>query len=288
MSNASSIAPTAAASAAPAPMLALPKPSRIAVLVRDGWPVVLVAVVALAFWYVLTATVYAGKGFLLPSPQEVAAAVAENAGVLGLATLATLKEATFGYMIAIVGGIAFAAVMSQSKLLERSIYPYAVLLQTVPVVAIAPLIVLWFGYNDLSVVIISLIMSLFPIVNNTLLGLRSTSRNLTELFALHNTSRWVSFWKLQLPGALPHIIAGLRISAGLSVIGAIVGEFIIGSGNAQGGLGVQIVFAQGRMYTALLFAEVIAATLLGFLFFMVVSAIGRALLANWHESAVGH
>ena len=146
---------------------------------------------------------------------------------------------------------------------------------------------LWFGYNDLSVVIISFIMSLFPIVNNTLLGLRSTSRNLTELFALHTTSRFTSFAKLQLPGALPHIIAGLRISAGLSVIGAIVGEFIIGSGNAQGGLGVQIVFAQGRMYTALLFAEVIAATLLGFLFFMVVSGIGRLLLKNWHESAIG-
>lgn len=263
-------------------------PSRVSTWLRDGWPVVLVAVIALAGWYLLTATVYAGKGYLVPSPQEVAAAVAENAGVLLVATLTTLKEATLGYLLAIVGGISLAAVLSQSKLLERSIYPYAVLLQTVPVVAVAPLIVLWFGYNDLSVVIISLIMSLFPIVNNTLLGLRSTSRNLTELFALHNRSRLTAFWKLQLPGALPHIIGGLRISAGLSVIGAIVGEFIIGSGNAQGGLGVQIVFAQGRMYTALLFAEVIATTLLGFLFFMVVSAIGNRLLKNWHESALGH
>lgn len=285
MSNVSS----SAASAAPSTATPLPAtPSRIAALLRDGWPVVLVAVIAIAGWYLLTATVYAGKGYLVPSPQEVAAAVAENAGVLLVATLTTLKEATFGYLLAIVGGISLAAVLSQSKLLERSIYPYAVLLQTVPVVAVAPLIVLWFGYNDLSVVIISLIMSLFPIVNNTLLGLRSTSRNLIELFALHNKSRVTAFWKLQLPGALPHIIGGLRISAGLSVIGAIVGEFIIGSGNAQGGLGVQIVFAQGRMYTALLFAEVIAATLLGFFFFMIVSAIGNRLLKNWHESAVGH
>ncbi|MCU4122245.1 ABC transporter permease [Variovorax sp. N23] len=280
MSNVSS----SAAPAAPSPAT----PSRLATLLHEGWPVVLVAVIAIAGWYLLTATVYAGKGYLVPSPQEVAAAVAENAGVLFVATLTTLKEATFGYLLAIVGGISLAAVLSQSKLLERSIYPYAVLLQTVPVVAVAPLIVLWFGYNDLSVVIISLIMSLFPIVNNTLLGLRSTSRNLIELFALHNKSRVTAFWKLQLPGALPHIIGGLRISAGLSVIGAIVGEFIIGSGNAQGGLGVQIVFAQGRMYTALLFAEVIAATLLGFFFFMIVSAIGNRLLKNWHESAVGH
>ena len=263
-------------------------PSRIASWLHDAWPVAMVAVLGIALWYLLTETVYKGKGYLVPSPLEVARAVGENADVLMAATLTTLKEATIGYLLAIVGGISLAALLSQSRILERSIYPYAVLLQTVPVVAVAPLIVLWFGYNDRSVIIISLIMSLFPVLNNTLLGLRSTSRNLTELFALHNTNRLTAFWKLHLPGALPHIFAGLRISAGLSVIGAIVGEFIIGSGNSQGGLGVQIVFAQGRMYTALLFAEVIAATLLGFLFFMIVSAVGRALLRNWHESAAGH
>jgi len=263
------------------------KPSRpkAAQALLDALPVVLVAVLALGAWWLVSATVYAGKGYLVPSPQEVAAAIAENAGLLALATLTTLKEALLGYALAIVVGIAFAAVLSQSKLLERSIYPYAVLLQTVPVVAIAPLIVLWFGYNEFSVVVISFIMALFPIVNNTLLGLRSTSGALVELFALHNKSRLIAFWKLRLPNALPSIFAGLRISAGLSVIGAIVGEFIIGSGNAQGGLGVQIVFAQGRMYTALLFAEVIGATLLGFLFFIVVSAIGTRLLRHWHESA---
>jgi NitT/TauT family transport system permease protein len=249
-------------------------------------PVLAVAVLAVFGWWLLTATVYAGKGYLLPSPGEVNAAMMENAGTLALATLTTLKEASFGYLLAIVLGIALAAVLSQSRILERSIYPYAVLLQTVPVVAVAPLIVLWFGYNELSVVVISFIMALFPIVNNTLLGLRSTSQTLVELFALHNRSRVTAFWKLRLPSALPSIFAGLRISAGLSVIGAIVGEFIIGSGNSQGGLGVQIVFAQGRMYTALLFAEVIAATLLGFLFFLVVSGVGQLLLKNWHESAL--
>ena len=261
------------------------QPSRLGALYSAAWPVMLVAVLGIAFWWGLSETVYKGKGFILPSPQEVAAAVAENIGVLAAASLATLKEASLGFGLAIVGGIGLAALLSQSRLLERSLYPYAALLQTVPVVAIAPLIVLWFGYNELSVVIISFIMSLFPIVNNTLLGLRSTSSNLVELFAMHRVGRVRSFFKLRLPAALPSIIAGLRISAGLSVIGAIVGEFIIGSGNAQGGLGVQIVFAQGRMYTALLFAEVIAATLLGFLFFLAVTALGRPLLAHWHESA---
>ncbi len=254
----------------------------------DALPVIAVAVLALLGWWLLSVTVYADKAYLLPGPGPVATAVAENASVLATATLITLKEAISGYLLAIVTGIALAALMSQSRLLERSIYPYAVLLQTVPVVAVAPLIVLWFGYNELSVVIISFIMALFPIINNTLLGLRSTSRTLVELFELHNKSRVTAFWKLRLPSALPSIFAGLRISAGLSVIGAIVGEFIIGSGNAQGGLGVQIVFAQGRMYTALLFAEVIAATLLGFLFFLAVSTIGNRLLAHWHESAGDH
>lgn len=258
----------------------------VAAAVAAALPVVLVAVAGILVWFLLSLTVYRGRGYLLPGPQEVAAALFGNARTMALATLTTLKEASLGYGAAIVLGIAGAGVLSQSRLLERSIYPYAVLLQTVPVVAVAPLIVLWFGYNDFSVVVISMIMSLFPIINNTLLGLRSTSRSLVELFAMHRTSRLVAFFKLRFPGALPSIVAGLRISAGLSVIGAIVGEFIIGSGSSQGGLGVQIIFAQGRMYTALLFAEVIAATLLGFLFFSVVSGIGSLLLRKWHESAI--
>jgi len=261
------------------------KQSRWRDLVERVGPVLAVTWIGLGLWWLLASTVYAGKAFLLPSPIDVARAIGENAPTLIQATLTTMKEAVFGYAAATVIGIALAALLSQSRLLERSIYPYAVLLQTVPVVAIAPLIVLWFGYNDFSVIVISFIMALFPILNNTLLGLRSTPRLLVELFALHNRSRMTAFWKLRLPSALPSIFAGLRISAGLSVIGAIVGEFIIGSGNAEGGLGVQIIFAQGRMYTALLFAEVIAATLLGFVFLLVVSAIGQKLLQHWHESA---
>ncbi|MEC5161376.1 MULTISPECIES: ABC transporter permease [unclassified Janthinobacterium] len=261
----------------------LHRPPSAAALAAHVLPALSVAVLAFGLWQLLSSTVYQGRGYLLPAPLEVAAAVGEHAGVLASATLATLKEALFGYALAVVLGVALAALMSQSRLIERSIYPYAVLLQTVPVVAVAPLIVLWCGYNERSVVLISLIMSLFPIVNNTLLGLRSTSRNLTELFALHGASRWTVFRKLRLPAALPHTIAGLRISAGLSVVGAIVGEFIIGSGNEQGGLGVQIVFAQGRMYTALLFAEVIAATMLGFLLFATVSGAGRLLLRHRDE-----
>ena len=262
--------------------------SKVTSALAIGLPPTLVAIAALLLWYVLAIKVFKGQSYLLPAPDDVAAAFAENGAVIFAAAMTTLKEATCGYVAAVVLGISFAAILSQSRVLERSFYPYAVLLQTVPVVAVAPLIVLWFGYNDLSVIIISLIISLFPIINNSLLGFRSTSRNLVELFAMHRTSRLTSFWKLRLPGALPNILSGLKISAGLSVIGAIVGEFIIGSGNSQGGLGVQIIFAQGRMYTSLLFAEVIAVTALGFLFFTVISLIGNLLLKNWHESAASH
>lgn len=259
--------------------------SRGAAALWVALPPAVVAVLVLGAWYVLSVTVFAGKGFLFLGPVQVLAACVENGPTILGAALVTLREAAFGYATSIVLGILVAALLSQSRLLERSLYPYAVLLQTVPVVAIAPLIVLWFGYNDLSVIIISVIISLFPIINNTLLGLRSTSRTLVELFAMHRTGRLTQFAKLRLPGALPSIMAGLRISAGLSVIGAIIGEFIIGSGNSQGGLGVQIIFAQARMYTGLLFAFVISATLLGFLFFVAVSLIGNLLLRHWHESA---
>jgi NitT/TauT family transport system permease protein len=255
-----------------------------AVAARVGPPMI-VAIAALIAWEISALTIFAGRSYLLPGPLDVAAAIAANGATVGAATLTTFSEAAFGYASAIVIGVAVAALFSQSRLLERSLSPYAVLLQTVPVVAVAPLIVLWSGYNSRSVVIVSLIISVFPIISNTLLGLRSTSRNLVDLFNMHHSGRLTTLFKLRVPSALPNIFAGLRISAGLSVIGAIIGEFIIGSGNAQGGLGVQIIFAQGRMYTALLFAEIIAATLLGFIFYTIVGIVGDALLRHWHESA---
>lgn len=268
-------------------MLLAPERSRIAKIAYDALPPAVVLVLVVMGWYLLTLTVYAGKAFLVPPPDAVAAAMWEQRDVILQATLTTFREAASGYCLAIVIGISVAAALSQSKILERSFYPYAVLLQTVPIVAVAPLIVLWFGYDERSVIIISLIIALFPIINNTLLGLLSTSRNLVDLFNMHKTSRFISFWKLRFPAAAPNIVAGLRISAGLSVIGAIVGEFIIGSGSSKGGLGVQIIFAQGRMNTALLFAEVIAATALGFGFFTIVTYLGNLFIRNWHESAAG-
>ena len=247
-------------------------------------PPILVLVIFLIVWSI-AAHLY-NMAFLLPNPLQVAQAFATDIDMVIGGLWITFQEALYGYLLAISIGISSAAVMSQSKILERSFYPYAILLQTLPAVAVAPLIVLWFGFDMQSVVVISLIISLFPIINNTLLGLKSTSINLVELFQMHNQSRFVNFFKLRLPASTPHIIAGLRISAGLSVIGAIVGEFIIGSGSEGGGLGVMIMYAQASMETPLVMALILTATALGFAFFMSVTTLGHYLLHNWHESEI--
>lgn len=247
-------------------------------------PPILVLIVFLFVWS-FGASLY-NMPFLLPNPFEVAQAFVSDFDLIVGGLWITFQEALYGYLLAISIGITSAAIMSQSKILERSFYPYAILLQTLPAVAVAPLIVLWFGFDMQSVVVISLIISLFPIINNTLLGLKSTSINLVELFQMHNSSRFVNFFKLRLPAAIPHIIAGLRISAGLSVIGAIVGEFIIGSGSEGGGLGVMVIYAQGDLQTALVMALILTATFLGFAFFMSVTTLGHYLLKHWHESEI--
>lgn len=250
------------------------------------WPPVLVFVLFIAGWWLIASTVYADEDFLLPGPWAVVEAGFNNAGEIWSATRITLVEAAAGFASAIVIGMSGAILMSQAKWLERSMYPYAVMLQTVPVVAVAPVIVLWFGYNQTSVIVVSFMIAVFPIINNTLLGLLSADRNHVDLFRMHHAGRLTEFIKLRLPGATPSIFAGLRISAGLSVVGAIVGEFIIGAGGTEGGLGVKVIFAQGKLDTDMLFAEVFAATALGLGFFVLVSYVGALLLRSWHESAL--
>lgn len=262
------------------------EPGRFRSFIVSAGPPILVFIGFIALWWIISATVYADKNYLLPRPPAVVKAFVDNWDLIMEGTWITFTSAATGFVLAIVFGMLGAIVMSLSKALERSFYPYAVLLQTVPIVAVAPVIVLWFGYNQTSVIVIAFMIAVFPILNNTLLGLASADRNQLDLFRMHHANKVTEFVKLRFPGALPHIFAGLRISAGLSVIGAIVGEFIIGSGGEKGGLGVKVIFAQVRLQTDLLFAEVIASTLLGFMFFVVVSWIGTLSLRSWHESAL--
>jgi len=245
-------------------------------------PPVLILLLFLGSWHL--GALWYDMSFLLPTPLTVAKTFISDFPIIMIGLAQTFTAAFTGYVIAAILGILIATVMSLSTVLERSLYPYAILLQTVPVVAVAPLIVLWFGLEMRSIIIISVIIALFPIINNTLLGLKSTSKTLVELFDYHDTNKLKTFVKLRFPAAIPNIIAGLKISAGLSVIGAIVGEFIIGSGSEEGGLGVQIIYAQSSLETSLVMALILTATALGFAFFITVSTIGYYLLHKWHES----
>ena len=254
--------------------------------VTNVGPPLLVLVIVVGVWSLLSTTVYGDENYIVPRPWDVGSVAFEQWDTLLQGAKITFTESAIGFGLAIVVGITVAFLMSESKPLERSLYPYAVFLQTVPIVTIAPIIVLWVGFGTTSVVITSFIIAVFPIMNNTLLGFLSADRNQLDLLHLHRASWAQRSRMLTFPGAIPHIIAGLRISAGLAVIGAIVGEFVIGSGGAEGGLGVKVIFAQARLETDLLFAEVVAATLLSLFFFGAVSFAGKLLLQNWHESAL--
>jgi NitT/TauT family transport system permease protein len=191
-----------------------------------------------------------------------------------------------GLGLAVICGMSAALVMSQSKLVERSIYPFAILLQTIPLIAYAPLIVIWVGAGMNAVVTISFIIALFPMISNTIAGLSSTDHNLVSMFELYNANWWQRMVKLKLPAALPYIMTGLRISSGLAVIGAIIGEFIAGIGGLRGGLGYVIVSAANRLEMSYLFAAALCSSVLGLVIFIGISMVSARFLRHWHESAV--
>lgn len=249
------------------------------------WPAGLAVLLFLVIWAVLADTVFAGKPYLLPGPWLVAQTGWEIRDSILLSARTTLISALIGYAVSIVGGMAFAMIMAESKAMERSLYPWAVILQVTPIIAIAPIIIIWFGFNSTSIVIIAAAIAFFPILNNTHLGLVSTDKNQVELFRLQHVGWLTTFWHLRLPAAIPSIIAGLRVSAGLAVTGTILGEFVIGTAGSYGGLGVRIIMSQAVLNTPQLYAYVLATTLLGLTFFAIVSYLGYRLLRDWHESA---
>lgn len=224
--------------------------------------------------------------YILPKPSDIAAAAAENSANLITSVSTTIVEALIGFMISVVLGISLAILLALSKTVEKSVYPYAIILQTIPVVAVAPIIVIWFGAGINAIVIISFLISFFPILSNTLIGLNSTDQNMKNLFYLYNASKLQTIWRLRFPAALPYIMAGLKISCSSSVVGAIVGEYIAGIGGGQGGLGYGITVAATRLQTPYLFACGLAASALGIAFFLIINMVSNKLLKSWHESAM--
>lgn len=242
-------------------------------------------VIVVALWYLVSALL--GKlSFLLPAPHRIFTEGffdSRVAAEIGNALLQTLLVSVAGLAVAIVIGVLWAIAMSQAKAIERTLYPYAVILQCIPILALVPLIGFWFGQEFLARTIVSVLIALFPMVSNTLFGLQGVDRSQRELFKLQGASRWTVLTKLQLPAAMPAIFAGMRISAGLSVVGAIVGDFFFRRGTP--GIGSLISNYTARLQGPQLFAAILAAALLGVVIFAVFGWLSKLAVGKWYEPA---
>jgi len=225
--------------------------------------------------------------YLLPGPILVLQTLVHDWGELFPSLLITLKITVVAFIAAAVSGLLLSILFTQSKWIERSFFPYAVLLQTTPVVAVAPLIIIWLKNNTFAALIVcAWIVAFFPIVSNTILGLNSVDHNLLNLFQLYRASRWQTLIYLRLPSAMPYFLGGLRISGGLALIGAVVAEFVAGTGGSQSGLAYQILMASYNLQIPRMFAALFLITLAGISIFACLTWLSDFLLRGWHESAV--
>jgi NitT/TauT family transport system permease protein len=255
-------------------------------LLRSLVPPLAALVLVVGVWE-LAVRALAIPAFLLPPPSAIAAAAYAHAGLLAGAALVTARAAVLGFTLSVVLGVLAAVALASSRILERALYPYTVFFQTVPIVAVAPLLVLWFGPGLAAVTVSALIVSIFPIIANTLTGLRSVDPALRDLFRLYGAGRLATLLKLSLPAALPSIVTGLRVASGLAVIGTIVGEFVAGFSEGGAGLGITVLVANRQFQTDLLFAAVLSASALGLAIFGAVNLTGYLLLRRWHPSEKG-
>jgi NitT/TauT family transport system permease protein len=248
-------------------------------------PPVIVFIVILAIWYFVSYVLLdPARSFLVPAPHVVVEQGFLDPKILGDIMEALGRSASValtGLALAIIIGVAWAVAMSQARWIERSLFPYAVILQCIPILALVPLIGFWFGFDFPARVIVCVMISLFPIVSNTLFGLQSVDKGQRELFQLQKASRWTVLQKLEFPAALPAIFAGMRISAGASVVGAIVGDYFFRRG--EPGLGSLISNYQSRVQGPELFAAIIVASLFGVVVFLVFGWLGKLAVGRWYD-----
>ena len=245
---------------------------------------VLVLVAGVLLWDLIV-RVFAIPPYVLPAPGLVLATLVADAGLLWNSLLVTLLTTLQGFLLAAAGGVGLAILFNQSRLVEYSFYPFAVILQVTPIVAIAPLLLIYLP-QPLAVLACAWIVAFFPVLANTTLGLNSIDHNLLALFDLYKASRWQVLWNLKLPSALPQILAGLRIAGGLSLIGAVVAEIAAGSAGAGSGLAYRIAESGYRLNIPRMFAALLLLSLAGVAIFYALSAISYLALRRWHESAV--
>jgi NitT/TauT family transport system permease protein len=244
-----------------------------------------VGAVLLALWEVVVRT----EGippYILPGPLAIAASLWTDGPSLLGSLLVTLRVTLAALAAAAIFGGAIAVLFSLSRLLELSLFPYAVILQVTPIVAIAPLIIIWVRQPFLALLVCAWIVAFFPVVANTTVGLNSADRNLLALFQLYGASQGQVLRYLKLPTALPYFLAGLRISGGLALIGAVVAEFVAGTGGTETGLAFRILEAGYRLAIPRLFAALFLLSLTGIVIYLVLDGLSRMLLRHWHESAI--
>jgi NitT/TauT family transport system permease protein len=223
--------------------------------------------------------------YILPSPGLVVATLVADWPILWSSLLATLTTTVEGLVLAVAGGVGLAVLFKQSRLIEHSLYPYAVILQVTPVVAIAPLLLIYLP-QQAAVLACAWIVAFFPVLANTTLGLNSVDHNLADLFWLYGASRRQVLWELELPAALPQMLAGIKIAGGLSLIGAVVAEIAAGSAGAGSGLAYRIAESGYRLNIPRMFAALLLLSLAGIAIFAVLSWLTHLALRRWHESAL--
>ena len=225
--------------------------------------------------------------YLVPSPLLVLQTLVADGAVLATALLFTLKITLLSFGLAVLLGTLISFVFVQSRLLETALFPYAVLLQVTPIVAVAPLIIIWVKDPTLSLVICAALVALFPIISNTTLGLRSVDPDLQSYFEMNRATRLQVLLRLRVPSALPYFFGGLRISSGLALIGAVVAEFVAGTGGNSTGLAYQILYAGYQLNIPRMFAALLLISLAGVALFAAMAWLSRLALGGWHASEMG-
>jgi len=257
--------------------------SRRDTVLRIALPIAVLALGVLAWDLAVRLT--DTPAYKIPSPGVVFSTLREDWPVLSSSLLVTLTTTFEALGLAVVGGVALAILFSQSRLVEYSLYPYAVILQVTPVIAIAPVLLIYLE-PSVAVLACAWIVAFFPVLANTTLGLRSVDHNLADLFRLYGATRRQVLWELKLPAALPYILGGLKIAGGLSLIGAVVAEIAAGSAGAGSGLAYRIVESGYRLNIPRMFAALLLLSVAGIVIFFALSLVSHLLLRRWHESAI--
>ncbi|ESY57650.1 MULTISPECIES: ABC transporter permease [unclassified Mesorhizobium] len=256
-------------------------------LERIGRWVLPLAIMILAIWLWDRICVWnAIPQYILPRPGVVLWTLYSDAGLLFSALLVTLRITFLSLLLAVVGGVGLAVLFAQSKWVEMSFFPFAIVLQVTPIVAVFPLINIYVDNQTVKLLLCAWIVAFFPILSNTTLGLNSVDRNLRDMFKLNGATRWQQLRYLRLPAAMPYFLGGLKIAGGLSLIGAVVAEFVAGAQGQSSGLASRIIEAGYRLNAPRLFAALILISLTGILIFLVLSLISHLILRRWHESAL--